>query len=167
MDGRYRYDIALAKSLVLRKRFDPYDVMTRFVSWYRMGEYSSTGTCFDIGVTTRKALERFERTGDPFAGSTDEREAGNGSLMRLAPVALFALDDPAEAVRIARKQSRLTHAAPQCLDANDYFVQLLRSTLLGGGHPLELGRWSGHSAIEAAKTAYWGGWDRNLIRSGG
>ncbi len=94
---------------------------------------------FDIGVTTRKALERFERTEDPFDGPTDERQAGNGSLMRLAPVALFALDDPAEAIRIAREQSRLTHAAPQCVDACDYFVQLLRSTILGGGHPSNSG----------------------------
>ncbi len=158
---------ALAKSLILRKGFDPYDVMTRFVSWYRTGEYSCTGSCFDIGVTTRKALERFERNGDPFAGSTDERESGNGSLMRLAPVALFTLDNEVEAIRIAQEQSRLTHAAPQCVDACDYFVRLLRSTLLGGGHPLELGRWSGHSDIERAKTAYWGGRERRSLRSSG
>ena len=158
---------ALAKSLVLRNGFDPHDIMTRLLSWYRTGEYSCTQTCFDIGVTTRKALERFERTGDPFAGSTDGRQAGNGSLMRLAPVALFCLDNEAEAIRIAREQSRLTHAAPQCLDANEYFVQLLCSTVPGGGHPLELGRWSGHPDIEVAKTAYWGGRERRLIRSGG
>ncbi len=158
---------ALAKSLILRNGFDPEDVMTRFHSWYCTGEYSCTGTCFDIGVTTREALERFERSGDPFAGSTDERKAGNGSLMRLAPVALFCLDNEAEAIRIAREQSRLTHAAPQCISACDYFVQLLRSTMLGGGHPLELGRWSGHPDIEAAKTAYWGGRERRFIRSGG
>ena len=112
-------------------------------------------------------LERFEQTGDPFAGSTDERQAGNGSLMRLAPVALVYLDDEAEAIRIAREQSRLTHAALQCVDACDYFVQLLRSTMLGGGHPLELARWFGHPNIEAAKTAYWGGRERRFIRSGG
>ncbi len=35
--------------------------------------------------------------------------------MRLAPVALFGLDNEAEAIRIAREQSRLTHAAPQCI----------------------------------------------------
>ena len=86
---------ALAKSLSLRNGFDPHDVMTRFVAWYRKGEYSCTGSCFDIGGTTRQALERFERTGNPFAGSTDENTAGNGSLMRLAPVALFGLDNEA------------------------------------------------------------------------
>ncbi len=39
--------------------------------------------------------------------------------------------------------------------------------MLGGGHPLELGRWSGHPDIEEAKTAYWGGRERRFIRSGG
>lgn len=159
--------LALAKSLITYRNFDPHDVMDRFLAWYRRGEYSCTGTCFDIGSTTRQALERFERTGDPFAGSTDENTAGNGSLMRLAPVALFGLDNEAEAIRIAREQSRLTHAAAQCVDACDLFVRLLRSTVLGGGHPLELGRWSGHPDIEEAKTAYWGGRERRFIRSGG
>ena len=158
---------ALAKSLTLRNGFDPHDVMNRFVAWYRNGEYSCMGSCFDIGGTTRLALEHFERTGDPFAGSTDENTAGNGSLMRLAPVALFGLDNEAEAIRIAREQSRLTHAAAQCIDACDLFVRLLRSTVLGGGHLLELGRWSGHPDIEEAKTAYWGGRERRFIRSGG
>ena len=158
---------ALAKSLVLRNGFDPHHLMENFVSWYRTGEYSCTATCFDIGGTTREALKRFERTGDPFAGSTDEGKAGNGSLMRLAPVALFCLDNEAEAIRVAREQSRLTHAAPQCISACDYLVQLLRSTMLGGGHPLELGRWSGHPDIEGAKTAYWGGRERRFVRSGG
>ena len=160
--------LALSKSLLVCRKWDPLDAARRFLSWYRTGEYSSTGTCFDIGITTRQALERFERTGDPFSGSTDERSSGNGSLMRLAPIALFTLDSSeAEAVRIAREQSRLTHAALQCVDACDYFVQLLRSTLLGGGHPLELGRWSGHPDIERAKTAYWGGRERQSLRSSG
>ena len=158
---------ALAKSLVARQAFDCHDVMTRFLAWWRKGEGSCTGTCFDIGGTTREALSNFERTGEPYAGSIDERRAGNGSLMRVAPVALFALDDEAEAVRIAREQSCLTHAAPQCVDACSFFVELLRLTILGKGHPLDLGQWSGHPDIERAKAAYWGGRERRFIRSGG
>jgi ADP-ribosyl-[dinitrogen reductase] hydrolase len=62
--------------------------MTRFVDWHRNGNYSCTGSCFDIGNTTFSALDHFTRTGDPVAGSTDPRAAGNGGLMRLSPVAI-------------------------------------------------------------------------------
>ena len=58
------------------------------MKWWRNGEYSCTGTCFDIGNATREALDRYLRTDDPRAGSTDPHSAGNGSLMRLAPVPL-------------------------------------------------------------------------------
>jgi ADP-ribosyl-[dinitrogen reductase] hydrolase len=46
---------------------------------------SSTGECFDIGLTVRQALADFLRNGEPFAGSTNRYSAGNGSMMRLAP----------------------------------------------------------------------------------
>ncbi len=54
--------------------------------WWRDGYLSSNGECFDIGNTTRAALARFERTGEPYAGSSSDSSAGNGSLMRLAPL---------------------------------------------------------------------------------
>ena len=43
---------------------------------------SSTGELFDIGNATREALERFEKTGEPYSGSRDPERAGNGSIMR-------------------------------------------------------------------------------------
>ena len=161
--------LALSKSLTLRKGFDPVDVMEQWVSWYRTGEYSSTGTCFDIGGTTRAALTRFERDGDPFQGLTDEHTAGNGALMRLAPVAIFGLDNEAEAVRIAREQSRLTHAHPACVDACDYFVRLLRLTILGEEDPIKLAlvKWTGHPEVVRAKAALWNGLARKDVRSTG
>jgi ADP-ribosyl-[dinitrogen reductase] hydrolase len=85
--------LCLAESLIECRSFDPTDQLQRYVRWYREGHNSSTGAYFDIGNTTRDALERFERTGEPFPGSTDPRSAGNGSIMRLAPVALaYAFD---------------------------------------------------------------------------
>ncbi len=62
--------LALADSLIERRGFDPRDLMTRFVAWRKKGDYSCTGTCFDIGITTQRALTTFQRTGEPFAGST-------------------------------------------------------------------------------------------------
>jgi ADP-ribosylglycohydrolase len=123
--------LCLAESLVERNAFDPHDQMTRYVRWWREGHWSSTGTCFDIGNTTRAALARFEAGGGPFAGSADVNSAGNGSLMRLAPVALRYAYDPAHAVRYAAHSSRTTHAAREAVDACRYFAALLVGALMG------------------------------------
>jgi ADP-ribosyl-[dinitrogen reductase] hydrolase len=87
--------LCLAASLVETGGFDLVDQLRRYVRWWREGYMSSTGRCFDIGNATSAALARFEATGEPYCGSTDPYSAGNGSLMRLAPVALaFASDRP-------------------------------------------------------------------------
>ena len=122
--------LCLAESLPERG-FDPYDQMTRYLRWWRDGYWSSTGRCFDIGSTVASALRRFEETGDPMAGSTDPHSAGNGSLMRLAPVPLRYAEDPAEAIRLAGESSRTTHGAAEAVDACRYFAALIVAALAG------------------------------------
>ena len=85
--------LCLASSLVERRGFDARDQMERYWDWYRNGTFSSTGRCFDIGATTQQALQRYKETGEPFSGSTDPYSAGNGSIMRLAPVAMAYYPD--------------------------------------------------------------------------
>lgn len=123
--------LCLAESLVETRGFDPRDQMERYVRWWRDGHRSSTGRCFDIGTATRAALARFERSGDPFSGSTDPDTAGNGSLMRLAPVAIAYAHDPVEAVRLAGESSRTTHGAREAVDACRYFASLLVGAMRG------------------------------------
>lgn len=123
--------LCLAESLVESRGFDPRDQMERYVRWWREGHWSSTGTCFDIGNTTREALARFERSGEPFSGPTDPNSAGNGSLMRLAPIAIAYAHDPAEAVRLAGESSRTTHGAREAVDACRYFASLLIGAMRG------------------------------------
>ncbi len=159
--------LALADSLVHRHGFDAADLMSRFVGWYRRGEYSCTGSCFDIGVTTASALRRFEATGEPFAGSARETDAGNGSLMRLSPVALFALDDAALADVVARDQSRTTHGAPQAVEACAFFATLLREAILGKPDVLRDRLWAGHETIAAIAGGGWRDKGRDDIRSSG
>ena len=86
--------LCLAESLISRKGFDPLDQMERYRRWYREGYLSSTNTCFDIGNTVRCAIHAFERTNEPYSGSTNPQSAGNGSIMRLAPVPLFYACQP-------------------------------------------------------------------------
>lgn len=123
--------LCLAESLLERQGFDARDQMERYLRWYRHGHHSSTEECFDIGNTVRAALGRFERTGEPFSGSPDPRAAGNGSLMRLAPVPIAFLGDPRQAIARAADSSRTTHAAVAAVDACRYFAGLLVGALRG------------------------------------
>lgn len=122
--------LCLAESLV-ENGFDPHDQMRRYVRWYRDGYMSSTGRCFDIGNTTRAALERFERSGDPFAGSTAAHQSGNGSIMRLAPVPMLFAGDPRAAIEHAAESSRTTHGSREAVDACRYHAALLVGALNG------------------------------------
>lgn len=123
--------LCLAESLLARNGFDAADQMARYVRWYRDGYWSSTGYCFDIGGTVSSALHAFERTGEQFSGSTHARSAGNGSLMRLAPVVLFYSDDPCAAIHYAGESSRTTHGAQTAVDACRYMAALLIEVLRG------------------------------------
>jgi ADP-ribosyl-[dinitrogen reductase] hydrolase len=122
--------LCLAESL-LERGFAPVDQLERYLSWWREGYLSSTGKCFDIGNTVRAALSRFERTHEPYCGSTDPRSAGNGSIMRLAPVPLFYASNPREAIERAADSSRTTHAAPEAVDACRYLSALIVGAIQG------------------------------------
>jgi len=109
--------LCLAESLVDRGGHDPADQMSRYVRWWREGYCSATGRCFDIGITTRTQLERFLRTGEPHDPDVDDEAAANGSLMRLAPVAIRWFHDAEAVVVQAAASSRTTHPAARPVDA--------------------------------------------------
>lgn len=123
--------LCLAESLCERRQFDPVDQLQRYVRWHRNGHLSSTGRCFDIGMTTRAALARFERTGEPYCGHTSDDSAGNGSLMRLAPVPMAFRGDPRLAIHQSGESSRTTHGARAAIDACRYFAAILLGALAG------------------------------------
>lgn len=123
--------LCLAESLVECHGFNALDQMQRYVRWFREGYLSSNGVCFDIGNATCRALTHFERTNEPYSGSVDPNAAGNGSLMRLAPVAMFYFRDPAEAIERSGDSSRTTHQAHTAIDACRYFGGLLAGAISG------------------------------------
>jgi ADP-ribosyl-[dinitrogen reductase] hydrolase len=123
--------LCLAESLIECRGFEAADQMRRYRRWRDEGDWSSTGRCFDIGNTVSSALNRFIDTGDPFAGATDPHTAGNGSLMRLAPIPLAFARDPVAAVEQAGRMSRTTHGAAEAVDACRYYAGLLIGALQG------------------------------------
>lgn len=127
--------LALADSLT-HSGWSLDDQANRYLAWYREGKYSVNGRCFDIGNATRAALTKFEQTGDAAtAGGTDEFSAGNGSIMRLAPVPAFFADlypgRAAELIRYGHDSSLPTHRAWQATSAAAYMTVLLAAMMAG------------------------------------
>ncbi|RBP14046.1 ADP-ribosyl-[dinitrogen reductase] hydrolase [Roseiarcus fermentans] len=145
------------------------DLAQRFVRWWKEGENSVTGRCFDIGAATRASLAAFVRTKTP-RGGDDPHSAGNGGIMRLAPVALAAAGDPRKAAALARAQSEVTHAAPECLDAAEALALVLAAGIAGEGKgALDAAAGAAFSAakVRAIAAGSWRGKRRATIRSSG
>lgn len=123
--------LCLAESLIAHKGMNLRDQMGRYLNWYRHGYMSSTGDCFDIGNTVHAALMQFEQTGEPRAGSTDPFSAGNGSLMRLAPVPMYYAGNASLAIEMSAESSVTTHQTRVCLDACRYYGGLIVAALSG------------------------------------
>jgi len=123
--------LCLAASLVEKQQFDAFDQMENYRSWYRHGYNSSTGVCFDIGNATRKALELFEDSGQVYCGSTSPYAAGNGSIMRLAPIPIVFHADAEQLNLYAALSSKTTHASPQCIDACVYMSNVVAALIRG------------------------------------
>ena len=146
--------LCLAASLIDCQGFDPADQMRRYVRWWHEGYMSSTGACFDIGLTVRAALSQFQNLGEPLAGLTSPDSAGNGSLMRLAPVPMFYAADPAEAIDHSALSSRTTHQALEAVDACRYYGGLL----VGALHGIER-----DALLAPGYCPVYGLWDRNPL----
>lgn len=161
--------LALATSLDECGRLDEADLLARFSDWYRNGTYSCTGTCFDIGGTTAYALQRWRATGERFPGSTDPRTAGNGSLMRLAPVAVRYWHDRDALRDAAARQSRTTHGAPEAVDACVAYAEILAEAIAGQPRSQVLRpRDDAHAgAIARIIGGAWRGRPRRLVWSSG
>ncbi len=161
--------LALADCLAERDDLDEGALLDRFVAWWTRGTYSCTGVCFDIGNTTREALARWQATRNPRSGATDPRAAGNGSLMRLAPVATRFWRDRARLRDVAARQSLTTHGAPEAVDACIAFAEVLADAI--GGQPKEevlRARSAPYAgAIGAIMGGAWRGKERAAIRSSG
>lgn len=111
--------LCLAESLLEHPEFDAADCMDRFARWCDEGHNSSTGQCFDVGANTSRAIDNYlaakreGRIAPPFEWG-EPGSAGNGCIMRIAPVPIMWFRNKDVCNRIALQQCRLTHDAPEC-----------------------------------------------------
>jgi ADP-ribosyl-[dinitrogen reductase] hydrolase len=123
--------LCLAESLIECQAFNAEDQMDRYVRWSNEGYLSSTGRCFDIGNTVSRALRNYSTYGNPNAGDDSEFSAGNGSIMRLAPIPMFYCYRDAELSQAAAASSITTHAARECVEACVLLSQMIVRALRG------------------------------------
>jgi ADP-ribosyl-[dinitrogen reductase] hydrolase len=123
--------LCLAESLIARREMDLVDQLVRYCQWREKGHLSSNGRCFDIGNTVGQALDRFKRSGEGKSGPTDTSSAGNGSIMRLAPVPLAYYERPVDAIQKAGESSLSTHGTREAVDGCRYLAALIVGALGG------------------------------------
>jgi len=115
------------------------DQARRYIQWFEEGKYSVNGFCFDIGCTTRTALNRFVECQDATkSGLTAPEDSGNGGIMRIAPVAIryCEVEQNWDACvpmlhHLGAESSSVTHASDMCKSAAAYMTVVLAALIRG------------------------------------
>ncbi len=137
--GTWSDDSSMTLALLdsLKEGLDYEDIIDKFIGWYDRGEYTPHGDIFDIGIATRKALQRYLDGTSPLeSGGLSEYDNGNGSLMRILPI-LFYLQanygneflDKNEAFEIIHKISALTHGHKRSQMACGIYISIALSII--------------------------------------
>jgi ADP-ribosyl-[dinitrogen reductase] hydrolase len=121
----------LAESLI--KGYDLTDLGNRFVNWYNHNYWTPHGRVFDVGITTSEAIHKLASGVEPTkAGGKDVFSNGNGSLMRILPLAAFIEDKSMiERFKIIRDVSSLTHGHIRSVIACYYYLEFARYLMQG------------------------------------
>lgn len=104
-----------------------------FVRWYYQDYWTATGEVFDIGIGTRNALYKIKNgTKSEFAGGQDEKDNGNGSLMRILPLVFAIQNLPIEErFECTRKVSSITHGHIRTVMACFYYLEFAKQLIEG------------------------------------
>lgn len=107
------------------------DIAEKFQMWMHEGYWTADGEVFDVGISTRKAINRLRVVKNPTeAGSTAESDNGNGSLMRILPLAVFTKDlSIDERCEIVKEVSSITHAHNRSVLACIYYIEFALNVL--------------------------------------
>lgn len=136
--------LCLAKSIAESGYFHTHDIMERFRQWFETGAYTPGGTCFDFGHTCAKAIHRYQRGVTPaLCGSNKREENGNGSLMRILPLAFVLYGKYGKNVAYSSQAmadihtiSGLTHRHPLAQSACGIYISIACHILSGETIPM-------------------------------
>lgn len=118
--------IATMASIVNKNEIDYDDIMKEFLEWIENGKYTQYQDTFDYGITTLHGIMNYKNGIDAIkCGGTDERDNGNGSLMRILPLA-FIPDIDYETIE---NISGLTHGHLRSKIACVFYIEIAKSML--------------------------------------
>jgi ADP-ribosyl-[dinitrogen reductase] hydrolase len=118
-----------------------YGLADLFLRWAYEGYQTPHGEVFDIGVTTRIALEKYKKD-KKISGLNDERSAGNGSLMRCLPYAFR--EAYAEGMFYMVSENRITHRNWLCQHCCIFYTRMVRALAEGDSKELSLKKAGGY-----------------------
>jgi len=122
--------LCLSQSLIDKNGFNAKDQMDKYLSWYEDGYFCTRPKCFDIGNTVVRALGLYKKSNEPYSGIEGDDNSGNGSLMRLAPIAL-RYHNSLELIEFASKSSQTTHKSELAIDSCIFYAQLIAGAING------------------------------------
>ena len=131
--GTYSDDTSMVlatMSSIIREKgnVDCDSIMREFIRWVYTGEYTQDGVAWGLGNTTIESIMRYIRGYDTdHCGGTGERDNGNGSLMRILPLAFLSDED--YSIELVEKVSGLTHAHDRSKIGCSLFVEIARSII--------------------------------------
>ena len=137
--GTWSDDTSLTLALMehLGEKSDLSILIDKFVS-YRDGYLTPFGYCFDIGIATNEAIERYLSGISPeVCGGKDERSNGNGALMRISPLVFLLLKNfnLINQVKVIKKYTTVTHGHPRSIVASIIYFFLLKDMLFNDSLP--------------------------------
>lgn len=155
--GTWSDDTSLTLCLIdaINNGYDLHKIADNFLRFYQKGDFTPQGQVFDIGDSTRCAIKRMESGDEPvMCGGSGEMDNGNGSLMRVLPLAFYgsSLEDGCR-VRMIEEVSALTHAHKRSMLACIYYVQCA-SRLFAGDDKQAACRYAARFVEEHCKASY-------------
>lgn len=120
--------LCLAESLIEKEKHNTADQMSKYIKWWKEGYNSVNGKCFDIGNSTWKALDYYDRNKKIIEPSD---AAGNGVLMRLAPAIMFYCGDNLALLAACVVQTRITHPSSQAAECSMLMGLIINKILKG------------------------------------
>ncbi len=135
-EGTWSDDSSLTFCLMesLTSGYDLNDIATKFTEWFYEDYWTARGTVFDIGIATKNALYQFKRGMTPdLCGGLDEYSNGNGSLMRILPLAFYLQNVSDINVRydVVKKVSSITHGHLRSVFACFIYIEYARLLIDG------------------------------------